>query len=251
MRVGRGAHVSRADPLSVHPACTAVLPVLPAGAVVSHRTAAALLGAPVPHGWPLEVSVPASTYRPRRRRIRVHARDLLDEDTTLDLRWRSRVPPVGSSRSATSAGRSGGWPSRTRAATRGTWPVRQGPRPVLADGCRRLAHDPVRRPPPPPAGGRRDSGGSGVAEPWRGLVGRVSSCGRPHAMTRRGGRPQLLTRAAGTTSAGRVGRPRSAGLAGQRRLLGLRVDAGLLALRLADRRRLTCLRLDAGACLRV
>ncbi len=82
VRVSRGAYVSRAVPLPVHAACTAVLPVLPAGAVVSHRTAAALLGAPVPHGWPLEVSVPASTYRPRRRRIRVHARDLLDEDTT-------------------------------------------------------------------------------------------------------------------------------------------------------------------------
>jgi hypothetical protein len=80
VRVSRGAYVSRAVPLSVHAACCAVLPVLPTGAVVSHRTAAALLGAPVPHGWPLEVSVPPGTYRPRRRRIRVHVRDLLDED---------------------------------------------------------------------------------------------------------------------------------------------------------------------------
>ena len=32
----------------------------------------------------------------------------------LDLRWRSRVRPVGPSRTATSAGRSGGWPSSTR-----------------------------------------------------------------------------------------------------------------------------------------
>ena len=80
MRVSRGAYVSRAVPLSVHAACCAVLPVLPTGAVVSHRTAAALLGAPVPHGWPLEVSVPPGTYRPRRRRIRVHVRGLLDED---------------------------------------------------------------------------------------------------------------------------------------------------------------------------
>jgi hypothetical protein len=91
MRVSRGAYVSRAIPLSLHAACCAVLPVLPAGAVVSHRTAAALLGAPVPHDWPLEVSVPPGTYRPRRRRLRVHVRDLPAEDTT-----RHRALPVTS-----------------------------------------------------------------------------------------------------------------------------------------------------------
>jgi hypothetical protein len=80
VRVSRGAHVSRAVPLWVHAACCAVLPLLPDGAVVSHRTAAALLGAPVPHDWPLEVSVPPGAYRPRRRRLRVHVRDLLAED---------------------------------------------------------------------------------------------------------------------------------------------------------------------------
>ncbi|WP_448639898.1 hypothetical protein [Geodermatophilus sp. URMC 63] len=88
VRVSRGAYVSRAVPLSLHAACSAVLPVLPAGAVVSHRTAAALLGAPVPHGWPLEVSVPPGTYRPRRRRLRVHVRDLLAEDVT----WHRGLP---------------------------------------------------------------------------------------------------------------------------------------------------------------
>jgi hypothetical protein len=82
VRVSRGAYVSRAVPLSLHAACSAVLPLLPADTVVSHRTAAALLGAPVPHGWPLEVSVPPGTYRPRRRRLRVHVRDLLAEDAT-------------------------------------------------------------------------------------------------------------------------------------------------------------------------
>jgi hypothetical protein len=80
VRVSRGAYVSRAVPLSIQAACCAVLPLLPDGAVVSHRTAAALLGAPVPHDWPLEVSVPPGAYRPRRRRLRVHVRDLLAED---------------------------------------------------------------------------------------------------------------------------------------------------------------------------
>ena len=51
VRVSRGAYVSRAVPLS-------------------------------PHGWPLEVSVPPGTYRPRRRRLRVHVRALLAEDAT-------------------------------------------------------------------------------------------------------------------------------------------------------------------------
>lgn len=82
VRVTRGSYVSRAVPVSLHAACCAVLPVLPVGAVLSHRTAAALLGAPVPHAWPLEVSVPPGTYRPRRRRLRVHVRDLLPEDAT-------------------------------------------------------------------------------------------------------------------------------------------------------------------------
>jgi hypothetical protein len=85
IRVSRGAYVSRSVRLSVHAACTAVLPLLPEGTVVSHRTAAALLGAPMRHDWPLEVVVPPGAYRPRRRRLRVHVRDLAPADVTRHL----------------------------------------------------------------------------------------------------------------------------------------------------------------------
>ncbi len=80
VRVTRGAYVSRSLALTVGAASRAALGVLPAGAVVSHTTAAVLLDAPVPPAWPLEVSVPPGTYRPRRRRLRVHVRDLAAED---------------------------------------------------------------------------------------------------------------------------------------------------------------------------
>ena len=75
-RVTRGAYVSQARTLTVHAACTAAIAVLPEGAVVSHLTAAALLGAPVAHRWPLWFSVPPGTYRPRRDRLRIQVRTL-------------------------------------------------------------------------------------------------------------------------------------------------------------------------------
>lgn len=76
----RGAYVSRARVLTIHSACTAALAVLPPGTVVSHLTAAALLGAPVEHRWPLSFSVPPGSYRPRRERMRVHVRTLTADD---------------------------------------------------------------------------------------------------------------------------------------------------------------------------
>ena len=76
VRVSRGAYVSRAVPLTIHNVALAALAVLPEQAVLSHRTAAVLLGAPVPVGWPLEITVRPGDYRPRRRRVRVHVRDL-------------------------------------------------------------------------------------------------------------------------------------------------------------------------------
>ncbi|SFP39143.1 hypothetical protein SAMN05660464_3047 [Geodermatophilus dictyosporus] len=82
VRVSRGAYVSRSVPLSLHNACSALLAVLPAGVASSHRTAAALLGAPVPHGWPHEGCLPPGSYRLRRRRLLTHVRDLGPEDLT-------------------------------------------------------------------------------------------------------------------------------------------------------------------------
>jgi hypothetical protein len=83
IRVTRGAYVSRAVPLSLFHACHAAAQVLPAGAAFSHLTAAALLGAHVPHAWPLEVAVPLGVARPQRRSVRAHVRDLLPEDVVL------------------------------------------------------------------------------------------------------------------------------------------------------------------------
>jgi hypothetical protein len=80
IRTSRGAYVSRAVPLTLRNACLSVVPVLPDSAKFSHLTAAALLGAPVQTAWPLAVAVPRDVYRPRRRNIRVHVRDLLLED---------------------------------------------------------------------------------------------------------------------------------------------------------------------------
>lgn len=57
VRVTRGAYAPRAVPLTLRNACRAAAQVLPAGTVFSHLTAAALLGAPVPHDWPLRVVV--------------------------------------------------------------------------------------------------------------------------------------------------------------------------------------------------
>ena len=83
VRVTRGAYVSRAVPLTVLNACRAAVQVLPARAVFSHLTAAALLGAPVSHAWPLHVVVPPGVVRPQRRKVRVHVRTLLPEDVVL------------------------------------------------------------------------------------------------------------------------------------------------------------------------
>ena len=83
VRVTRGAYVSRAVPLNILNACRAAARVLPAGSVFSHVTAAALLGAPVTHAWPLDVVVPPGVTRPQRRRLRVHVRTLLPEDVVV------------------------------------------------------------------------------------------------------------------------------------------------------------------------
>jgi hypothetical protein len=83
LRVTRGAYVSRAIPLTLREACLSAQAVLPPAAAFSHSTAAALFDAPVAHEWPLVITVPPGVYRPRRRRLRVHSRDLLPEDVTL------------------------------------------------------------------------------------------------------------------------------------------------------------------------
>jgi hypothetical protein len=76
VRVSRGAYVSRAVPLSLDAAARSLAPQLPAGAAFSHGTAAALLGAPLPHGWPVHVTVPPDSHRPRRQRLRGHVSEL-------------------------------------------------------------------------------------------------------------------------------------------------------------------------------
>jgi hypothetical protein len=80
VRVTRGAYVSRAVDLSLDLATRAALDVLPAGTLASHRTAGALLGAPVRTGWPLTFTVESGIYRPRRQGLVVHRRALLAED---------------------------------------------------------------------------------------------------------------------------------------------------------------------------
>ncbi len=80
VRVSRGAFVSRSVPMTTANAVRAALDVLPEGTVASHATAAVLLGAPLPASWPLEFAVRPGVYRARRRRIRVHVRDLTARD---------------------------------------------------------------------------------------------------------------------------------------------------------------------------
>jgi hypothetical protein len=80
VRVTRGAYVSRAVTLGLETACVAALTVLPPAAAFSHRTAAALLGAPIRPSWPLAVCVPPGSPRPERIRIRTHVRRLGDDD---------------------------------------------------------------------------------------------------------------------------------------------------------------------------
>jgi hypothetical protein len=69
----------------VHAASTAALAVLPPGSVVSHLSAAALLGAPVEHRWPLDVTVPPGCYRPRQERLRTHVRTMTPDDVVEQL----------------------------------------------------------------------------------------------------------------------------------------------------------------------
>ncbi len=80
VRVTRGAYVSRGVDPSLALVVRAVLDVLPEGALASHRTAAALLGAPLEPGRPLSFVVPPGAYRARRRGVRVHVRRLAGVD---------------------------------------------------------------------------------------------------------------------------------------------------------------------------
>ncbi|WP_232797069.1 hypothetical protein [Blastococcus atacamensis] len=83
VRVFRGVYRSRALPADLATTVEAALSVLPPRASVSHRTAAALLGAPIRPGPLLEFAVPPGVHRARRRGLRVHVRDLAGVDETL------------------------------------------------------------------------------------------------------------------------------------------------------------------------
>ena len=80
LRITRGAYVSRAAETTLALAVRAALDVLPLGALASHRTAAALLGAPVADGRPLTFTVDRDCHRPRRAGLRAHVRTLLPTD---------------------------------------------------------------------------------------------------------------------------------------------------------------------------
>ena len=81
-RVSRGVYLSRALPLNLPDLTHAVLLACPPAAAASHRTAATLLGAPVDATRPVEITAPHGTYRPRRRGVRVHVRELMPADRT-------------------------------------------------------------------------------------------------------------------------------------------------------------------------
>jgi hypothetical protein len=84
VRITRGAYVSRAVPLTAPYVVRAALDVLPEdGTAASHRTAAVLQGAPLAFSRPLEFTVPPGIYRPRRKGIRIHVRDLADTDRVM------------------------------------------------------------------------------------------------------------------------------------------------------------------------
>jgi hypothetical protein len=83
VRVTRGAYISRVLPATPPHLAAAALAVLPETAVASHRTAAALLGAPIDFAPPMEFAVPPGVYRARRRGIRIHVRDLTPADRTV------------------------------------------------------------------------------------------------------------------------------------------------------------------------
>lgn len=81
-RVFRGVYVSRSVDLTFPLAVRAALDVLPEGALASHRTAAALMGAPVEARPLLDFTVRPGVYRARRAGIRSHVRDLTDRDAS-------------------------------------------------------------------------------------------------------------------------------------------------------------------------
>jgi hypothetical protein len=80
VRLFRGVYVSRALPLTLQNTVRAALDVLPEGALVSHTTAAAVLGAPVTAGRPLDFTVRPGLYRARRSGLRIHVRSLAATD---------------------------------------------------------------------------------------------------------------------------------------------------------------------------
>ena len=82
VRVTRGAYLSRAVPATAPHVVRAAMEVLPEGTLASHRTAAVLLGAPVAFTRPLEFAVRPGMYRPRRRGIAIHVRDVAPADRT-------------------------------------------------------------------------------------------------------------------------------------------------------------------------
>lgn len=80
VRVFRGVYRSRAAPETLATTVEAALSVLPLRAAASHRTAAALLGAPVGAGPRLDFVVPPGAPRARRQGLRVHVRSLTPAD---------------------------------------------------------------------------------------------------------------------------------------------------------------------------
>ena len=82
-RVFRGVYVSRSVELTLPSVVRAALDVLPEGALGSHRTAAALMGAPIVTGPRAEFAVRPGVYRARRAGMRIHVRDLTERDTSL------------------------------------------------------------------------------------------------------------------------------------------------------------------------
>ena len=83
VRITRGAYLSCALPATPPHVVRAALEVLPESALASHGTAAVLLGAPIDFEAPMEFVVPPGVYRPRRRGIRIHVRDLCAADRTV------------------------------------------------------------------------------------------------------------------------------------------------------------------------
>jgi hypothetical protein len=80
VRVTQGVYLSRALPPTAANIVRAAREALPPDALASHRTAAGLLHAPVAFRGPLDFTVRPGMYRPRRRGIRTHVRDLTDAD---------------------------------------------------------------------------------------------------------------------------------------------------------------------------